>query len=186
MDYAAIQSINLSRLLREGGTAEARGEITSKIELGNDTILLQDVVSWRVSVTAVGESELWLSGEIAGYAMMECRRCLDPTPTPVRAYFQHMLRYQPGLEHLEAIEEEDEEIFLFGKPDLELSPFLSEAFALEMPYTVLCQEDCPGLCEYCGANLKRAPQNCCPERSQKGREGKLAVHLKKLDLEGIE
>jgi uncharacterized protein len=136
-----------------------------------------------VSVTAVGEGELWLSGEIAGYAIMECRRCLDPTPTPVRAYFQHMLRYQPGLEGLEAIEEDDQEIFLFGQPDLELSPFLCEAFALELPYTALCQEDCPGLCEYCGANLKRTPQNCCPQRAQKSKEGRLAAHLRKLELD---
>lgn len=186
MDYGEIQSINLARLLREGGTAEAKGEVSGQIELGNDTIPLQDKALWQVSVTSVGDDELWLSGEIAGNAMMECRRCLDPTPTPVRAHFQHMLRYQPGLEHLEAVEEDDEEIFLFGKPDLELAPFLSEAFALELPYTTLCREDCPGLCEFCGANLKRAPQDCCPQRSQQGKEGKLAEQLKKLDLEGIE
>lgn len=148
-------SINLARLLREGGTAEADGVIEGQIELGSETIPLEGNAPWRVSVTGVsgeGGQEFWMSGEIAGNAVLECRRCLTPTATPVRAHFQNLLRYQPGIEGIEVLEEDDEEIFLFGHPELDLEPFLTEAFALEVPITVLCKEDCKGLCPTCGAN----------------------------------
>jgi len=151
-----IQSINLSRLLREGGSTEARGEIPEFQALEKERIPLDGPARWKVGITRVegeGGQEFWLSGEIAGNAFLECRRCLTPTPTSVRAHFQYMLRYQPGLQHLEAIEEGEEEILLFGHPDLDLGPLLSEAFALELPYTSLCKEDCKGLCSVCGVNL---------------------------------
>lgn len=155
MNTNSPTSINLARLLHEGGSTEADGIIEGQIDLGSETIPLQGHAPWRVSVTSVsgeGGQEFWMSGEIAGNAVMECRRCLTPTTTPVRAHFQNLLRYQPGLEGIEVLEEDDEEIFLFGHPNLDLAPFLSEAFALEVPITVLCKEDCKGLCPVCGAN----------------------------------
>ncbi|MCH1927475.1 DUF177 domain-containing protein, partial [Shewanella sp. C31] len=84
--------------------------------------------------------------------LMECRRCLKPTPTPVHAHFQHMLRYQQGLEGVVFHEEDEDEYYAFGAPDLDLLPFLTEAFVTEMPYTVLCEEGCKGLCPVCGAD----------------------------------
>ncbi len=155
MNRAPIQSINLSRLLREGGSTEAQGELSSPIDLGKEQIQLEGKAVWKISAVSVsGEvgDELWISGEIAGNAILECRRCLKLSPTPVRAHFQHMLRYKPNLHQLEVIEEGDEEIFLFGHPDVDLTPFLAEAFALELPYTTLCRPDCKGLCPVCGAN----------------------------------
>lgn len=142
--------------MREGGSTSARDEIWDYIALHDERIPLEGKAVWKVNVTRLegeGGVEFWLSGEVAGNALMECRRCLTPTPTPIRAHFQFLLRYQPGLQHLEAIEENDEEILLFGHPDLDLEPLLSEAFALELPFTALCREDCKGLCPVCGANL---------------------------------
>ncbi|MDX2007502.1 MAG: DUF177 domain-containing protein [Meiothermus sp.] len=182
-----IPSINFAHILREGGTTQALGEIVGQIELEHERIPLDGAAKWKASATRVdGEQglEFWLSGEIAGTALLECARCLDPTPTPVRANFQYMLRYQNGLHGLEVVEEGDEEIFLFGNPSLDLTPFLSEAFALELPYTVLCREDCQGLCEHCGANLNRTP-DCCEARKQP-KEGKMAAALQKLNLEGLD
>ncbi|GIW26535.1 DUF177 domain-containing protein [Meiothermus sp.] len=178
MKETYIQSINLSRLLREGGSTDARGEILEYIALPNERIPLEGSAVWKVGVTRVegeGGLELWLSGEIAGLALLECRRCLTPTPTPVRAHFQYMLRYQAGLSHLETIEENEEEILLFGHPDLDLEPLLSEAFALELPYTALCKEDCKGLCPVCGANRNEVD---CGHREEP--QTRLGAELSKL------
>jgi uncharacterized protein len=120
-----------------------------------------------------------MSGEIAGNALLECRRCLEPTPTPVRANFQYMLRYKPGLEGLQVEQEDDEEIVLFGNPNLDLAPFLSEAFLLEVPYTTLCREDCKGLCPTCGAN--RNTTNCGHQQEQPGKLAGLKGLLEGLD-----
>lgn len=166
-------SINLARLLREGGTAEADGVISGVIDLGGEPLGLEGYTPWRVSVTSVsgeGGQEFWMSGEIAGKAILECRRCLTPTATPVRAYFQNLLRYAPGVEGLEVLEQDDEEIFLFGHPNLELEPFLIEAFALELPITVLCKENCKGLCPVCGANRNETDCGHLEKSSKLGNE----------------
>ncbi len=177
MDPNLVQSINLARIVREGGTAEAKGEIHDTIRLDGEQILLEAPALWKVSVTSIGDGELWLSGEIAGKAVLECRRCLEAAPTLVRAHFHHMLRYQPGAEGLEVKEEDEEEFVVFGHPDLDLSVFLSEAFAVELPLAALCKQDCQGLCPVCGAN--RNQTDCGHPLSQEA--SKLAGLDKFLD-----
>ncbi len=151
MDLKRIQSINLAQILEAPGTKEASGVIEDAIGLEKEQIALAEEARWSVTVTNVGE-EFWLAGEIHGTAMMECRRCLAPTPVPVHAYFQHLLRYQPGTEGVQLVEEPEEDVYFFGAPDLDLSGFLAEAFVVELPLAPLCKEDCAGLCPVCGAN----------------------------------
>ncbi|GGM98047.1 hypothetical protein GCM10007092_09720 [Thermus composti] len=152
MECSEVTNINLSRLLKEGGTARAAGVVREAFSVGAERFPLVGEATWKVVVTAVGGEEYWLSGEVEGVALMECRRCLKPTPTPVRAHFQHLLRYEPGLEAVTFHEEAEDEYYAFGLPDLDLLPFLTEAFVTEMPYTVLCEEGCKGLCPVCGAD----------------------------------
>ncbi|AFV75737.1 DUF177 domain-containing protein [Thermus oshimai] len=152
MEHREVMSINLARLLKEGGTVRASGVVREAFLVGEERFPLEGEATWQVSVSSVGGDEYWLSGEVKGVALMECRRCLKPTPTPIHAYFQHMLRYEQGLEAVAFHEEAEDEYYAFGKPDLDLLPFLTEAFVTEMPYTVLCQEGCKGLCPVCGAD----------------------------------
>jgi uncharacterized protein len=152
MDYGKVVSINLARLLKEGGTARASGVVGEAFQVGEERFPLAGEASWKVAVSSVGGKEYWLSGEVEGVVYMECRRCLKPTPTHVRAHFQHLLRYEPGLAGVVFHEEDEDEYYAFGEPDLDLLPFLTEAFVTEMPFTVLCQEGCKGLCPVCGAD----------------------------------
>lgn len=152
MDYHEVASVNLARLLKEGGTVRAQGVVRQAFQVGEETFPLEGEAHWKVSLSSVGGDEYWLSGEVEGVVLMECRRCLKPTPTHVHAHFQHMLRYQPGLEAVVFHEEDEDEYYAFGEPDLDLLPFLTEAFVTEMPYTVLCEEGCKGLCPVCGAD----------------------------------
>ena len=152
MDYTTATSINLARLLKEGGTARAQGVVQEAFVVGEERFPLQGEASWRVAISSVGGNEYWLSGEVEGVVLMECRRCLRPTPTRIHAHFQHLLHYEPGLEEVVFHEVGEEEFYAFGLPDLDLLPFLTEAFVTEMPYTVLCEEGCKGLCPVCGAD----------------------------------
>jgi len=151
MDPKDVQSINLASILKEPGTKSAEGQIAGRVGPEAGGIPLAEPADWRVTVTHMG-GEFWLSGEIHGEAVMECRRCLKPTRVPIHAYFQHLLAYQPGVEGVKLVEE-PEEVYYFGEPELDLSGFLYQAFALEMPLTTVCHEDCAGLCPVCGADL---------------------------------
>ena len=153
MDVREIQSINLAKILKEPGSARADGVIRKEILAGPHALPLEGDAEWSATVSNVGD-EYWLSGEVHGTVMMECRRCLKPTPQRVDAYFQHLLEYHPEVEELTLVEnEDDEDIYHFGEPDLDLSFFITQAFSLAMPYTALCDDTCKGLCPVCGADL---------------------------------
>ncbi len=155
-----LTQVNLARLLKEGGTLKAQGVVREAFAVGEERFPLEGEAQWKVTLSAVGHGEYWLSGEVEGVALMECRRCLKPTPVPIRARFQHLLRYEEGLEGVVFHEEEEEEYYAFGGPELELLPFLTEAFVTEMPYTVLCREDCKGLCPVCGVDRNEVDCDC--------------------------
>lgn len=178
MDVRELQSINLAQIMKEPGTAEAEGVIRNAITAGEEVLPLEGDAEWSVTVTSAGE-EFWLSGEVHGTVLMECRRCLKPTPQPVDAYFQHLLEFRPEVEALTLVQnEDDEDVYRFGEPELDLSFFLAQAFALAMPFTALCDESCKGLCPVCGADLNVT--NCGHDQGQ-GVSGSLAELGKFLD-----
>ena len=43
--------------------------------------------------------------------------------------------------------------------ELDLRGWARDALALSMPFQVVCDDDCPGLCAVCGANLKHAGED---------------------------
>lgn len=173
MNTREFPSLNLARLINEGGTAQASGQLDHLSPAAEATPQLQGPLTWKATVTAMEDQEFFLSGEVAGYVQLECARCLEATPAAVRGYFQYLLRYVPGTRGIELIEEDDEDILLVGDPVLDLTQILEENFLAAMPFRVLCQPDCPGICPDCGANLKHQPhQPDC--RNQQASRGKLA------------
>jgi uncharacterized protein len=177
MDVREVQSINLASIIKEPGTASADGVIHDQIIAGKDRLPLEGDTRWSVTVSSAGD-EYWLSGEVHGTVLMECRRCLKPTPQKIDAYFQHLLEYHPGLDELTLVEGEDgEEVYHFGGPDLDLSFFISQAFALAMPLTALCDESCKGLCPVCGAALNTTDCGHVPEAGVRGALAELGKFL---------
>jgi len=167
-----IPSLNLSRILRGGGDVSGSGEVTS-LELVRDpvhegeppeliNIPLAGSVKWRASVTHVGGDEFWLAGRVEGTAVMECARCLTPTEVEVKGRLESLMRHKGGVEtpRLE-LGEDEQDVIVFGDPTVDLSPFLAEAFAVEMPPTVLHAPDCRGLCALCGSDLNGVPEGTC-------------------------
>lgn len=152
VNYGGTPCIHLAGLLREPDSLDAEVVLSSPPGEQGQSGLLENAV-WLVTVTRAGD-DLWLSGEIHNQAEVECRRCLKPTTVTVDTSFQWLLRYQPGVEDgLVSLEDgSEEEIFVFGSPDLDLTPLLTEAFLLELPYTALCRDDCRGLCPVCGVD----------------------------------
>ena len=178
MDVRELQSINLASIIKEPGSASADGIIHDEITAGKDKLPLEGDTYWSVTVSSAGD-EYWLSGEVHGQVLMECRRCLKPTPQKIDAYFQHLLEYHPEVEKLTMIDDDEgEEIYHFGSPDLDLSFFISQAFALAMPLTALCDESCKGLCPVCGADLNTTD---CGHAVQDSVPGALADLGKFLD-----
>lgn len=172
-----IPSLHLARALRSSGDVSGEGEVATlelvrePIHLGDEPeripIPLAGPARWTASASNVGGDEFWLAGKVSGTALMECSRCLRPTPVPFQGKLETLLRYNPRVE-VPRIEygEDEQEVVLFGNPALDLGPFLAEAVSLELPLVVLHAPDCRGLCAACGEDLNAvAPGECAVGRA---------------------
>jgi uncharacterized protein len=167
-------SLNVAKILRHGGDVSGSGEL-SHLELTEfhpdgsshvTPIPLQGPVKWRAVVSHVGADEYWLAGRVQGTAIEECARCLEPVPVPVEARLEGLMRYSATVVTPKRIIEDDgEEVIVFGDPSLDLTPLLAEAFALETPEVVLHDPNCKGLCAECGANLNHLAAGTCAVNS---------------------
>ena len=75
-----------------------------------------------------------------------CVRCLDDAGITVAVDAREV--DQPGGG------DEMASLYVAGV-ELDLRAWARDALALSMPFQVVCDDDCPGLCAVCGANLKR-------------------------------
>lgn len=97
---------------------------------------------------------LTLTGELRAEMTCLCDRC-------TREY--DCVKLLPLDVTLAADVEEDEEsaeIFPLEGDLLDLDDLLETCFILDMEAKHLCQEDCAGLCDQCGANLNLGPCGC--------------------------
>jgi uncharacterized protein len=160
-------TLNLARLLKHdpdaGDVVEEEGLLEPSRELlEHGGLALKGSLSWQLTVSRVaGEDTFLLNGTVAGAALQECRRCLREVATELQAEFLFTLRYRPSgqLRELLVVEEEDshEDSLVFGHPEVDFAALLTQLFAIELPLTVLCKEDCLGL-SVDGINLNEHPE----------------------------
>ena len=97
-----LPSLNLSRILHGGGDVSDKGEVAHLqvirpgIHEGEapeiTEIQLAEPAQWRANASHVSTDEFYLSGRIAGRAVMECSRCLEPTIVPFDARLEALLQ----------------------------------------------------------------------------------------------
>ncbi|WP_234996451.1 DUF177 domain-containing protein [Demequina sp. NBRC 110054] len=111
-------------------------------------------VSLDLSLDSVQDG-IWISGTVTAQAVGECGRCLDEVRLTVVAPIQGLFEL-PGAER-EDEEEEPEDVYEFDGETLDLTEVVRDAVADQLPFTPLCDPDCPGLCDQCGARLADDP-----------------------------
>ena len=112
---------------------------------------------------------LQLEGRAKSVLDLHCDRCLRPIAVELDVPVEVLL-----AEELE--DEENDEIVLLEKGEVDLDEIFSTACILSLDVKHLCREDCKGLCENCGADLNEGPCGC-----KKEMDPRLAVLAKLLD-----
>lgn len=111
------------------------------------------------------EGRIVVTTELSARVSVPCSRCLEPAETSVTG----KLRYIFSLRHEEEARETDakgrdgdEEMIILNswEDEIDLAPMLWETLITALPGTVLCKEDCKGLCPQCGANLNKGQCGC--------------------------
>lgn len=164
--------------------AEAEGLLDPADELLEaDGLRLAGPIEWQVRVINTGgDDDFVADGEIAATAVLECRRCLTDVEVDVETEFVYPMSYRPSEQplRLEELEEEEEELLVFGQPEVDFAPLLTELVAIEVPLTALCREDCRGLNED-GVNLNEHPELADARPADKNGVADATVRIKGLD-----
>lgn len=107
-------------------------------------------------LSTAGPGRFYFSGQIAGVALGECRRCLKDVETAVRERVQFLFA-QTGEESTD-----DPDVYGFDPRthELDLRPAIREQWLLVTPAFAQCRDDCAGLCRACGADLNLGPCGC--------------------------
>ncbi len=178
--------LNLASLLKQdpeaGGEVEGDGLLMPEDALLEaDGLRLAEPLEWHLSVRSTGgDDDYLLMGDVLGTAVQECRRCLTDVATTLRTDLVYPMAYKAGSGNLTLKESEDEDdVLIFGKPEVDFATLLTQIFAIDLPLTVLCKEDCKGL-SIDGVNLNDHPEHEAAVRVEQP-ESPFAA-LKDLDL----
>jgi len=89
----------------------------------------------------------------------ECVRCLDPIVEDLDVTFQELYVYDDSRDSRNQPSDEEDGVSMLEDDLLDLEPLLRDAVVLALPFQPLCEEDCPGLCTECGAQLREDPDH---------------------------
>jgi len=111
-----------------------------------------------------------VDGELRGQLVLSCQRCLEPATVPVEMRLHKIYSAAPEPDDARdsdaATDDEDVDYAHHDGETVDLWPVLREDLILTVPITVLCQEDCQGLCPSCGIDRNRASCDCQPEHTE--------------------
>lgn len=123
-------------------------------EADDSAITLPDAVySAPVSVTGtltLGGNAVFVEGEIAYSLNAKCSRCLADV------IFHNVVEFNETYSE----NKDDEDAYLYSKGLVDLTEIVNEKLLLSFPYSVLCKEDCKGICVGCGVNLNYEDCKC--------------------------
>lgn len=178
-----------------GAAEELEGTLTvPDFRVGGRDFHVEDGISYDLEATAISGAVL-VTGETRARLSGQCDRCLGPAELDlvgeVDALFSEegaaldegsdVLDDGDGADDADFADEDGIYYGTIANDEMDLTDLVSSSIAIEIPFKVLCDPDCKGLCPRCGQNLNEGPCDC-PERTDDDRNP-FAV-LRDLDLGG--
>lgn len=116
---------------------------------------------------------VFLTGNLKTELVAPCKRCLADVRLGLPVNFSLRMVDKTQLDHSAAEEDDDNKDESAGSFDLDqadaepfdgktidLDPIIREQVLLALPVSVLCREDCKGLCTVCGQDLNEKDCGC--------------------------
>ena len=145
---------------RESATVEAQLDVQSWIGKRKDVIQASPLQVKLLAEPQPGMVKV--SGESSFQVTFACSRCLTPfeeTLTfPYAAYFQMVDEAKVDDNP------EDDDYHFIASDEVDVTPYLEEAFVLGLPNVPICDDACKGLCPNCGCNRNETTCSCSTER----------------------
>ena len=108
-----------------------------------------------------------VEGEAEAVAGMICSRCLEPLEEQIKVTLS--LCYAEFDPHAAAGDQEELELTLkdldmvpFHGDEIDPAPGIAQELIMGLPQSLLCKDDCAGLCPVCGIDLNKHTCRCQP------------------------
>ena len=168
-------SYNVATLLRSAPGTERRYQVDDvTIDIAPD-LQLAEPINGEVRLSRTGRSILaqaWLTTAIESY----CSRCLKPVVAPLELEIEEEALPSIDIDTGLPVDESDEPdaLRLDDHHELDLGEPVREAISLAEPITLLCREECRGLCPTCGVDLNTVTDHSHTEEAADPRLADLA------------
>ncbi|TXF36756.1 DUF177 domain-containing protein [Collinsella sp. BA40] len=145
------------QLENPGESLPVNGRVeVSSFTVGDKDFALADGISYDVVLTNAGDGIL-VTGMVRATATGACDRCLDEAHVEIAGEIEEYYLFEAPEDQ----EEFEDGFELIGEDRLiDLAGAINDAVVMDVPYVVLCQPDCAGLCPVCGVNLNREQCDC--------------------------
>jgi uncharacterized protein len=140
---------------RPGAMITLRDTIASPARIGVELIAIEAGAPLELDLRVESVSEgVLVTGTVSAPTVGECSRCLNPLEGRVQVTLTELFAYPDSA--TEATTEEDEVGHVVDQT-IDLEQPIIDAVGLDLPFSPLCQPDCPGLCPDCGVVLAGDP-----------------------------
>jgi uncharacterized protein len=147
--------VNISRLgRRPGAMFPLQQTVDNPGRIGLDLIGVAAgaPLALDLRVESVSEGVL-VSGTVSAPISGECSRCLTPFEEQLHVDVTELYAYPDSLTEATT---EDDEVGRVVADTVDLEQPIIDAVGLELPFSPVCRDGCPGLCAICGVTLANA------------------------------
>lgn len=128
-------------------------DITDPVRVADD--LIANRIEGVVRVSRAKEGIL-AQTDLTLHATRQCSRCLEEFEDPLHIKVEELYAHPKPIEETE---------FFVGKDaKLDLAPLVRAEALIQLSHRAYCQEDCKGLCMYCGVNLNHETCDCADDQ----------------------
>jgi uncharacterized protein len=147
--------VNITRLGRRPGAMFTLHEtVANPARIGLDMIGVAAGAPLELDLRVESVSEgVLVTGTMSAPITGECSRCLTPFEEQIDVNLTELFAYSDSL--TQATTEEDEVGHVVADT-VDLEQPIIDAVGLELPFSPVCRDDCPGLCATCGVALATA------------------------------
>ncbi|MCL2136297.1 MAG: DUF177 domain-containing protein [Coriobacteriia bacterium] len=127
---------------------------------GAMSIRLPEGVNYDIELSNTGGAVL-MSGLAEALVVTDCTRCAEETSLFLKAEAEAY--YLLDSRDFDITGQDDGVIIVGSDSKVDLAEPIIAALIYELPFVVLCSEDCKGLCDKCYANLNNEECTCVDE-----------------------
>ena len=112
------------------------------------SVQMRNPIDVKGSITLTGLHSAYVEGEVIFTLFGDCCRCLKQTESTYSANFA------------EQVQANNQDGYSLVNDKVDLTKIVEDAILTNLPITLLCNEDCKGLCPTCGVNLNDEQCKC--------------------------